>query len=1094
MAVAGRIRADTVAELQRLHQSHCRKRAEGGWWALSGFSFQAAVYLRRFVEGLPSSQAEPADLAKTEQLSDIFQPTGPNAFTLVQVKRSLDRDKLRSALEEAYEITRLCSPTLLDQIRFQIVCRKNEKNVSLTDIETRKPTKKNLEPAIWKKMLNRFDHETPIIVDHDPLDRLHYVLWKLGVRNSQHFVEECHGKLLGAFFDPGQSEIDKLARDIAGVFYTYKEKWSTVDQPPGLLLRARHFAADPNAAHDKEIFIQRQPRLLDIRLGRFRDRSITKRLKEQFDAWWLEAASRDTIEKVPVFWIGGRSGDGKSVLLLQLLARIMGPAAAPPVVLLDTATDLPRWLEQEKTRQRGLSLPPSELVVVVIDDIHDLADLDDWAQRIREICRWDVPRVGVLAAGPTLEREAFSGGLNEVCEITEFPVPHLNNAESEAFLHWARERSGAAIDLAIAPASNKPLVQWLFEVSKNQTLGAFAQGFERRLKRLQLLEVARAIMAVNVLDVPAAAELLSSDGERDALEALCREDQLHFEFLKRASATAPCGYRLAHPGLVWPLYRELGRPIGSSLARAWARDLSVSLETALAGNDFNHASLILFRLGHTDRLPEDEAQQAMAEVYRKHVQERVDKRPPLALAMVPRFLEWLCDHPGLELLPDPVHLLSALFLQEEWPAEVPAYSAAWLWRLSDRSDWATSADALRTMARRLLFSGRPRPGSSAAVVHLVAVAKDQQIATALALKWIESNVRDILAYRPLALLVARQPHRPDIRDAAVKWLTDNPTHPHAYSLHAPLVANWPQDAAVRDAAVKWLTDNPTHPHAYSLHAPLVANWPQDAAVRDAAVEWLADNPTHPNAQKLHAPLVANWPHDPTVRDAAVKWLTDNPAHPNAYELISTLIVRSDGAPQWVELGEAFVEEALHLGQAAPVLAALLSSSKAAPKRIEQVIDRLNNPEWRRAHNYLKLQLSRVLASNIDNALSYITDYQHEAIGDLVVDHFAYGLKKYGNRAQELIEKIERCPLRFRGKLLASCLYSDLQGPALDSAVANFFIQNFRRPGYGVLLRALRNRLADRPGSIDLTLLNKDVQQDFDELLGEPAKRDLHASD
>ena len=60
----------------------CCQAAKGGWWALAGFSFQSALYLLRFFQGLQDGVKSPAELAKTELLSDILVPKD-GTFTLI---------------------------------------------------------------------------------------------------------------------------------------------------------------------------------------------------------------------------------------------------------------------------------------------------------------------------------------------------------------------------------------------------------------------------------------------------------------------------------------------------------------------------------------------------------------------------------------------------------------------------------------------------------------------------------------------------------------------------------------------------------------------------------------------------------------------------------------------------------------------------------------------------------------------------------------------------------------------------------------------------------------------------------------------------
>jgi hypothetical protein len=327
------VSAKTVEELERVYHARCRARAEGGWWALSGFSFQAAGYLLRYFEGLSQSRVEPAELAKIERLSDIFQPLEDGTFRIIQVKRTLGQTQVRAALEEAYALTALCGADLLNEIRFQILCRHDPHDMAAADLRSMDPNRGDVDPIIWASMLARFDQISPIIVDDDPLDRLHYILWRAGVRRTQQLIDRAHGLLLQGFIDPSEKAVNQIARKLSDEFYAYRQEWSDAEKPKGRLLHADDFAPEPNRNDDKTLFIERRPHLRDIRLARFHNRAALKQLTAMFHDWWIANASRETIEKIPVFWIGGRSGDGKSLQLLQLLSQRVDENCTPRILL-----------------------------------------------------------------------------------------------------------------------------------------------------------------------------------------------------------------------------------------------------------------------------------------------------------------------------------------------------------------------------------------------------------------------------------------------------------------------------------------------------------------------------------------------------------------------------------------------------------------------------------------------------------------------------------------------------------------------------------------------------------------------------------------
>ena len=86
----------------------------------------------------------------------------------------------------------------------------------------------------------------------------------------------------------------------------------------------------------------------------------------------------DEVSQIPTFWIGGRSGEGKSVLLLQLTQRILAAERAPVITYLGSSEKLPAWLESQRDIQGGQANAASLPAVAVVDDIHFVSDPSEW--------------------------------------------------------------------------------------------------------------------------------------------------------------------------------------------------------------------------------------------------------------------------------------------------------------------------------------------------------------------------------------------------------------------------------------------------------------------------------------------------------------------------------------------------------------------------------------------------------------------------------------------------------------------------------------------------------------------------------------------
>ena len=209
--------------IQSLMEHWCQEhpsRASGGWWALSGFAFQASGYLLRFFRGLEEEATEPGELAQMERLSDIICPED-GRIRLVQVKRTLGKRQLVEAVHEAYLIARLCedeTPELTDRLCFQIACRHRATPLFVSDLTADDLAKENLDPRLCDLTLAQFDQQEPILEEPDPLDQLHIYVWNLGLADTAEMVDQCLGVLLRYFDAVGPEAPRHVGRELNSVF------------------------------------------------------------------------------------------------------------------------------------------------------------------------------------------------------------------------------------------------------------------------------------------------------------------------------------------------------------------------------------------------------------------------------------------------------------------------------------------------------------------------------------------------------------------------------------------------------------------------------------------------------------------------------------------------------------------------------------------------------------------------------------------------------------------------------------------------------------------------------------------------------------
>lgn len=196
------------------------KRATGGFWALSGFSFKASIYLLRFFRELGKGTTEPGLLAEMEHLSDITCPSD-DRLTLIQVKRTLTKQTLLTALEEPDLLTGLCravTPALFVRVRFQDVCRSKTQGITLTGAKLQDVLESGGDQSAWAAMLGAFDTSDPMLEQPDPIDQLHVLFWNAGIQDMTAMIERCTGRLLAGFERRVPDETRGVGRELADLY------------------------------------------------------------------------------------------------------------------------------------------------------------------------------------------------------------------------------------------------------------------------------------------------------------------------------------------------------------------------------------------------------------------------------------------------------------------------------------------------------------------------------------------------------------------------------------------------------------------------------------------------------------------------------------------------------------------------------------------------------------------------------------------------------------------------------------------------------------------------------------------------------------
>lgn len=295
------------------------------------------------------------------------------------------------------------------------------------------------------------------------------------------------------------------------------------------------------------------------------------------------------------FWITGRSGSGKSVLLLQLMDRMVDRGRR--VVWLDN--DSSAVLRLLSTVHPDNKLADEYLPdLAFVDDVYSpggqlqlaLEEIQRMIARAPEH-RWPL----LVTCGPPefeqrLARETGDDGFH----ITTWRLPPVDPDEARALQQWFRSSTGKQAEPGAAfQQADGLMVSMAFEMLHG-TLGPFALRFKKRLEASRLDEPLYVPLAMNRLYLNTPASWLNDD-EWDRLDALNREGDFELFELPHGARYL----RLTHPHISDAIYRAV-RDDGTP--KSFARDLAKALRRARDTDLFTFRQLLRELMTGNDRL------------------------------------------------------------------------------------------------------------------------------------------------------------------------------------------------------------------------------------------------------------------------------------------------------------------------------------------------------------------------------------------------------------------------------------------------------------------------------------------------------------
>ena len=921
----------SLLALERAWFDASTKRATGGRHALAGFSYQLALSLKAFF-GRVVDEDSTATLA-FDGLSDLAEFQGELVY-LTQIKRTLNRESQKSAVAEFLEIDRFLErdySAFRDRVCFCVICGRRGAGLD----EAWDPGRLGLaddEARRWHQI--REKRFSGYHVEGDPKLELAIQLWKT-VPRPYDFVNACIAKLqhlLG---------LNRGSDEIAAALFQDLQNATVHEKIVGTLLGPRDFERTDTPSN--RILIGQRPRLADLREGCFmeragRVRSILDRLDRAIP---LDSPLREGGRKVPVVWISGGSGVGKSALLLQSLRELVCAYDQPVIYLEHFAQELPKAIERIGPRR----------AVIAADDLYapDQRASTDWNEVNR--LAHGAPNITILACAPDESREAFAelAHRHGVLAVSKVDVPLLTGKEQGEYFQWFCQRTGAT-DLQSRVQANFVLAAFTLDCARHgdPSIEEFAARFKQRLEAREVYEVMLRTLAVNRLGIQPPVSFFS--GAQDALRALKNEGLVSLNQDSDGKLSV-----LFHAAIGRRLY-DIYRP-ERSCGEARAQDIAAYFKAVSEDHKRALSLISLLRGGQKTRQPISErlAIEALAKIWGVLLE---DEPPALKIKLLleckkaihnrnlkalkeviepHRILRWMdslnvnAEGWGVllqivwEVLPPDkqavVHRRAVAWLKEHfhlapwhyvwqllWEArfekgklvdlaqrwlESHIEDEAWNFVFQPLVDSDVRGDWLLDNARQALARGRPTRADIRVWEKVKRLGlNERELAFLLLTRLCKSLSPYIRSEGVQRFSALRRAVDPVLLAGIFDTYPEEPGSPHTFINLCPFIAGR-QDAIQQDllpAALCWLTGREDRPEWSHVWEALLKLAPGDASLHAQGRDWLKTHGDRPEWSYVWQALVKLTPGDASLHAQGREWLTG----------------REDG-PEWSHVWEALLK-------------------------------------------------------------------------------------------------------------------------------------------------------------------------------------------
>ena len=568
---------NSITTILSAYEQQEKRRAFGGIYALAGFDYQLRFYLAEFVESLVNSASnlDSAGQVYLEALSDVTKQSACSNLICIQVKRTLTTETIKDAAFEVVAIERFLNnlyPGMRNKVKFNLVASQGSPDIDWAGI----PKTHETHPTI-SQLLAQGRLLTPRI-EPDPWWRAITAVWP-HIKDPYGFLRFALERAISR--GPTAADAQRIRDDICERFKQEK----LVKELPGQLLASADFQLKTHPSTHLDVG-------REITLARLRDSQylgLTQRLNvlcaHLFE--YKDTSQRKLRNEVPVFWLTGRSGAGKSVQLLQTLERLVREGWR--VLWLKGNAELLeptlRAIEEANEQDR-----PD---FIAIDDLYDrdsrnLIDLSKLGEFIDESDHHSWPII--LTCGPTEFADSFEVDVTyRGFNLERFPISPLAAQEAEEIETWYQQRTGKSAQrgsayIQAAEENNGLFISLALELAHGD-IKTFAQRFAQRIELNVLNKALLLPLALNRLYLRAPYDWLTIE-ERETLATLNHEGD--FNLLETAGEGKII--RLTHPHLANALYLALRKPANNE---AYTNDLASVFQRALTEQNAGLVSQLL---------------------------------------------------------------------------------------------------------------------------------------------------------------------------------------------------------------------------------------------------------------------------------------------------------------------------------------------------------------------------------------------------------------------------------------------------------------------------------------------------------------------